>query len=260
MDTNISHVMLGLQHLATYITNTMLLAAALVFPTLMWISKAPYGRYYRPGWGGVVPVRLAWLVQECPSFVVPAAILAWSLSHGTRPSTPQLIAVSTFLLHYFWRSFVYPFLARGQKGTPWPVVLLAFAFCSCNGIQQGFSCLLGDPIKLDPLFCLGAALWAAGLTINIHADLTLRQLRHDKHTGYKIPRGGTFEYVSAANYFGEIVEWCGWALACRTRASLAFACFAFANLAPRAHHHHNFYKEHFREYPPQRKAILPFVW
>ncbi len=69
-----------------------------------------------------------------------------------------------------------------------------------------------------------------------------------------------FEYVSAANYFGEIVEWCGWALACRTRASLAFACFAFANLAPRAHHHHIFYKEHFREYPPRRKAILPFVW
>ncbi len=48
---------------------------------------------------------------------------------------------------------------------------------------QGFSCLLADPMQLDPLFCLGAALWAAGLAINIHADLTLRQLRQDKRTG-----------------------------------------------------------------------------
>eukprot|EP00660_Eupelagonema_oceanica_P014850 gene14850-biopygen37094 len=30
---------------------------------------------------------------------------------------------------------------------------------------------------------------------------------------YKIPYGGAFEYVSGANFFGEIVEWYGWGIA-----------------------------------------------
>ena len=57
--------------------------------------------------------------------------------------------------------------------------------------------------------------------------------------GYKIPRGGTFEYVSAANYFGEIVEWSGFALAAApSLPAAAFAFFTFANLAPRGWRHH----------------------
>jgi len=78
------------------------------------------------------------LVQECPSIFVPLAISAWSIcmSKGLRPSVPQKGARAMFLLHYFWRSLVYPFLLKGQKGTPWPVASLAFIFCCCNDVQQ----------------------------------------------------------------------------------------------------------------------------
>jgi steroid 5-alpha reductase family enzyme len=81
--------------------------------------------------------------------------------------------------------------------------------------------------------------------------------------GYKIPTGGLFEYVSAANYTAETLEWLGYAIACGT-ASLAPWAFALAtacNLAPRARSHHAWYKQKFGAgYPASRRAFIPFVW
>lgn len=78
--------------------------------------------------------------------------------------------------------------------------------------------------------------------------------------GYKIPRGGLFELVSAANYFGEIVEWSGWALASASLPAAAFALFTFANLAPRGWRHHVWYRQRFPRYPRHRRAVIPFLW
>jgi 3-oxo-5-alpha-steroid 4-dehydrogenase 1 len=59
------------------------------------------------------------------------------------------------------------------------------------------------------------------------------------YSGYKIPTGGLFTFVSAANYCSEIIEWSGYALAAQgALAPLAFAVFVFCNLAPRGWQHH----------------------
>ena len=50
--------------------------------------------------------------------------------------------------------------------------------------------------------------------------------------------GYMFEFVSAANYFGEIVEWSGFALACWNRAAFSFMLFTLCNLIPRGIKHH----------------------
>lgn len=50
--------------------------------------------------------------------------------------------------------------------------------------------------------------------------------------------GGLFEYVSAANYFGEVVEWCGYGLATWSVQGGAFALFTFCVLFTRAQQHH----------------------
>ena len=52
--------------------------------------------------------------------------------------------------------------------------------------------------------------------------------------------GGLFEYVSGANFFGEIVEWSGFAIATMSLPALAFAFMTFSSLAPRAFHHHRY--------------------
>jgi steroid 5-alpha reductase family enzyme len=84
----------------------------------------------------------------------------------------------------------------------------------------------------------GIALFLVGMFINLQADHILRSLRRPGESGYKIPRGGAFEYVSGANFFGEILEWVGYAQFAQSRAALAFALFTAANTIPRAQEHH----------------------
>ena len=107
---------------------------------------------------------------------------------------------------------------------------------------------------------IGLILFLAGYGVNRWADLTLRGLRRPGETGYKIPYGGLFRWVSCPNYLGEIVEWFGWALTTWSLPGLAFALWTVANLAPRARAHHAWYHDHFPDYPPERKALIPGIW
>ena len=71
---------------------------------------------------------------------------------------------------------------------------------------------------------------------------------------------GVFKWISCPNYFGEILEWIGWALATWSLAGLSFAVWAIANLVPRARANHKWYLENFAEYPRSRKALIPKIW
>ena len=114
------------------------------------------------------------------------------------------------------------------------------------------------------VYNLGIVMFFTGMGINIYSDSTLLNLRgkpvNGRRQGYKIPRGGVFEYVSCANYFGEILEWSGFALASGTVAGAAFALFTFCNIGPRAYNHHKWYLSKFEDYPKSRKAVIPFIW
>ena len=105
----------------------------------------------------------------------------------------------------------------------------------------------------------GAALFAGGLWLNVSSDRALRRLRRPGETGYKIPRGGAFEWVSCPNYLGEVVEWTGWAIATWSLPGLAFAVYTAANLVPRALSHHAWYRREFPDYPRERRAVLPYL-
>ncbi|HEX6242129.1 MAG TPA: 3-oxo-5-alpha-steroid 4-dehydrogenase, partial [Polyangiales bacterium] len=94
---------------------------------------------------------------------------------------------------------------------------------------------------------------------NRQSDRILLGLRAPGETGYKIPRGGLYSFISCPNYFGELVEWCGWALLTWSLPGLFFALFTAANLVPRALAHHRDYRRRFPDYPSERRAVLPFV-
>jgi steroid 5-alpha-reductase/3-oxo-5-alpha-steroid 4-dehydrogenase 1 len=135
----------------------------------------------------------------------------------------------------------------GAKGVPLTTALLAILFnaanAACNAYAITHGALRHDAGWLtDPRFAIGVAIFLAGWAINLHSDAILRRLRAPGETGYRIPRGGLYRFVSCPNYLGEIVEWCGWALATWTWAGAVFAFFTFANLFPRALSHHRWHR------------------
>ncbi|XP_061444340.1 3-oxo-5-alpha-steroid 4-dehydrogenase 1 isoform X2 [Rhineura floridana] len=215
------------------------MAAAVVLAKYI---QLPYGRYTSLSFGRPVPAKLAWAVQEAPAFLVPLILVL--CSDGARLSFwPNRTLLALFFIHYTYRSFIFPFLIRGGKPTPAFTFLLAFIFCLYNGYLQGRSLSNYAEYSSDWLtvlrFILGFTGWLSGLLIHVHSDNILRNLRKPGETGYKIPRGGMFEYVSGANFFGEILEWCGFAVACCTLESTAFATSTFLILGRRAYSHHH---------------------
>ncbi len=229
-------------------------AAALLFVT------APYGRHARAGWGPTVPARVGWVAMESP------AVLAFTAFYALGPHRAEaapLALLALWLAHYVHRAFVFPFTMRGGKRMPVLVAALGFSFNVLNAwVNARWISTQGDyPASWlsDPRLLAGAAIFAAGLAINVRADRRLVALRAPGETGYKIPRGGLYEYVSSPNYLGEIVEWFGWAIATWSLPGLAFAIYTVANLGPRAMQHHAWYRRTFPEYPGRRKALVPFV-
>ncbi|KAI6075429.1 3-oxo-5-alpha-steroid 4-dehydrogenase 1 [Aix galericulata] len=206
---------------------------------LLRFVPMPYGRYSSPRFGCPLPARPAWALQELPSLLVPLALAACGAAAGRWPNR---VLLGGFVLHYLHRALVFPFLIRQGKPTPFLTFLLALLFCVYNGYLQGRS--LSNYAEYpsgwlkDPRFIAGFIGWLVGMAINIHSDHILRNLRKPGETGYKIPRGGMFEYVSGANFFGEILEWFGFALACCTIESLAFALCTLFILGSRAKQHH----------------------
>ncbi len=232
--------------------------AAVTFAALMFVT-APYGRHMRKGWGPTVPNRVGWLLMEAPAVLVFAGVFALG---DARLEWVPLAFLGVWQLHYVHRTFIFPFRTRSKKRMPILIAATAVAFNTLNaGINAWWVGHLGDygiDWLMDPRFIGGIAIFAAGFVINLQSDHILLHLRKPGETGYKIPDGGLFRFVSCPNYLGEMLEWVGWAIMTWSLPGLAFALYTAANLVPRALQNHRWYREQFPQYPP-RKAVFPFL-
>lgn len=237
-----------------------LVLAAVTALALLFVT-APYGRHQRGGWGPTIPARAGWVIMESPAVLWFAAVYA---AGDHRGETVPLVLLCLWQWHYLQRTLLFPLHMRASgKRMPLLVVGLAIGFNLLNGyVNARWISQLGSysPDWLrDPRFVAGTVVFATGWWINVSADRALFRLRGPGERGYAIPRGGLYEWVSCPNYLGETIEWCGWALATWSFAGLAFAVYTAANLVPRALDHHRWYRDRFADYPPRRKAIVPFL-
>lgn len=233
----------------------------ILFPILLKIP-APYGMHNRKGWGPSIPNRLGWILMEFPSLAV---FIIFFFSGQTLPSGITWLFFLIWIVHYTHRTFIYPLRTKTKK-KKMPIVIIVFAlfFNLINGFLNGY--FFGNVRPnyelswlYDPRFIAGLIVFITGMGINIKSDEILMSLRKNNSNGYSVPYGKMFRYVSCPNFLGEIVEWFGFALMSWSLAALAFALWTVFNLVPRAIDHHNFYRNTFKDYPAERKAVIPFI-
>ena len=235
--------------------------ATVSFFSLLLIP-APYGRHLRKGWGYTIRAKLGWLIMELPAFLV---IIIFFFAGNRHTSIVAIVFLLMWSTHYFQRTFIFPFMMKGgEKKFPAVIIVFALLFNILNGYVNGRYLFYYSPVYqvswfYDPRFIIGAVFFISGMVINLHSDHILRGLRNSGRGDYKIPERGLFKYISCPNYFGEMLEWTGWAIATWSVPGLAFAIFTIANLAPRATANHRWYLENFPDYPDNRKALIPFI-
>jgi len=204
---------------------------------VLLIIPAPYGRVSRSGWGPQLSSRLGWTLMEAPARLLFFALF---LAGPRRSGFALLLLSLLWIIHYVDRTVFFPLRLRGNRQHMTLVtVLLGVFFNAGNAYLNGRHLFhLGSALPTDwptdPRFLAGILLFVVGFVLNKSSDQSLIGLRAPGESGYRIPEGGAFRWVSCPNYLGKIVEWGGWALACWNLPGAAFFLWTTANLGPRA--------------------------
>ena len=245
---------------------TMTVIAVVVFVCLFFVD-AGYGKFYTKKWGPAIGNRLGWVLMEAPVFV--AMIVLWLCSDRCG-DTARIAMLIVFEAHYFQRSFIFPSRIRGCGKMPLSIILMGVIFNTLNAIMQGgWIFFVSEPDYYgthwltDPRFLIGLVIFAFGMYVNISSDSIIRNLRRNPtDTAHYLPKGGMFRYVTSANYFGELLEWIGFAILTWSWAGAVFALWTFANLGPRAARIHQRYLQEFgdSEDMSHLKRMIPKIW
>ncbi len=239
--------------------------AAAVFISLFFVD-AGYGKFYTRKWGPAINNRLGWVLMECPVFFL---MLALWLCSDHRGEIAPLVMLLIFEAHYFQRSFIFPLLIRGKGRMPLSIIVMSVLFNSLNALAQGGWLFYFAPDGmyttawlLDPRFIAGTLVFAFGMYVNISSDSIIRHLRKPGDNAHYLPKGGMFRYVTSANYFGELLEWVGFAILTWSWAGALFAAWTFANLGPRAARIYEHYSEEFTDEFDKKKLkrMIPFIY
>ena len=247
----------------TWFLIVMAVIAGIVFVALYFV-EAGYGMLFDKKWGFPISNKVAWVCMEAPVFIVMFAL--WYGSERRFELVPLLLFL-LFELHYFQRSFIFPLLMKGKSKMPVGIMWMGIVFNILNGYMQGEWIFYLAPQDLyteawlrSPQFVVGTLLFFVGMGINWHSDYIIRHLRKPGDTNHYLPKGGMFDYVTSANYFGEIVEWCGFAVLTWSASGAVFAWWTIANLVPRANAIYHKYKAMFGDELGNRKRVFPFIY
>lgn len=244
-----------------YFSVILIYVFAVISFILLAFVTAPYGRHIKQGWGLQLPNKLAWVVMESPAVLVFLIIFLM----GTNRANPvELLLCAMWQFHYIYRTFIFPFRLRtSTKLMPVIIVLFGFIFNCANAfINSYYLAFLGHYTTawlIQPRFWVGVLLFVCGYYIHFRSDNILIQLRKKNETEYKIPTRFLFHWICSPNYLGEMIQWLGFAVSAWSLPAFTFFIYTVANLTPRALQNLHWYREHFSDYPANKKALIPFL-
>eukprot|EP01083_Nonionella_stella_P157506 511401_1 len=177
----------------------------------------------------------------------------------------QQVAFVLVMIHYLKREFETMFIHRFSHGT----MPMRNIFKNSAHYWLVGGCLISyflyHPLYTNPGFDKLTVNIFAGLFMffevgNFFAHVTLRNLRKPGSKERGIPQGGLFAFVSCANYSYEIAAWTVFAVLSKTLTAWIFVLISAAQMGAWAAKKHRTYRKEFKDYPPRRKALIPFIF
>jgi hypothetical protein len=233
------------------------------FLMLVWVTfkPIPYGKTYTRGssiFRVEVTDRLAVILMYLPGLIV-FTYAQFYFPNGDILAIPALLYIG----HLVHRSMIYPWFRRVQS-KPWPLESALYFwitnfFVSTVAVRGIIFGGVRWPIALQLLLAVGFIACAIGCGMH---DYKLCGLRRVGDSGYQVPHGLLFKWVSGPHYLLELLQWgcyiwffpIGFLLA-------TFGMWLVVNITGRAESNHDAYvKKLFRnKYPEDRTPYIPFV-
>lgn len=239
-------------------------ALAVVYFIGQIIKPIPYGRHASGSGRLPIPIRIAKVIIG----VIPNVVfftLTYFVAGQHFDEAPNIIFFCLYIIHYLERSFVTPLISRysHNKIRLWiPLSLfltgLLFSYINAEFIGSAEYC---DNYLYDPRFVLGLIIFIIGFAMNRAADYQLVFMRKSwSDTKYSIPKGPLYFLISCPNYFGEGLQWFGWAVMTWSVAGVVTWLLSEATFIPRSRQNHKWLRNQFLDYPTIRKGLIPFIF
>lgn len=251
---------MGNQESFQVFANTSALLAG-IMTVLGKFYSFPYGRTYIRGKSVLkveVPDRIAFILVHSSGLII-FMILFWKCKYTNMLSFPAII----YIIHYAHRVGVYPF-SRSLKSKPWPLEsVLYYSLVNCiTGYTIAFMIIFDyKALALFVKILLTVLVGLSAFCAAVH-DYQLSFLRAAGDSGYRIPSGLCFKWVSCPNYEFEMLQWIFYACYFHLGTPvISFVLWQFANLSARSKSSHEAYQKIFlSKYPEKRTAMIPFLY
>jgi hypothetical protein len=238
-----------------------LFAASCLLVLYVTFRCIPYGKTYTRGssfFKVELPDRFCMITIHLPVLVVFIYAHVY-FPNGDLTSVASLL----YIVHYIHRGLIYPWFRRSQS-KPWPLetflYFLVEKFLETTIVGRA---LIFDSVRhhvaLQLFLCVGVI--GCAIVAGVH-DYKLCGLRKSGDTGYQIPQGLLFKWISGPNYLFELLEWCFFIWFLPINIVLAtFAALVLVNISGRAEWNHDAYvKRLFKnKYLDDRCPYIPFV-